>query len=54
MRDMKAAVARQTGERKDVTSNDIRQILLGMGGNWTDHLPAFEVAMNTTNQNVGM
>lgn len=53
MRDMKAAIVKQTGGRKDVTSNDIRQILVGMGGDWSEHLPTFELAMNNTDQGVG-
>ena len=52
--DMKAAIAKQTGGRKDVTSNDIRQVLIGMGRDWSIHLPTFELAMNTTDQDVGM
>ena len=50
---MKERVVGQMGERKDVESKDIREILMGMGGNWVDNLPALEKAMNSTDQGVG-
>ena len=55
VRDMKARMEEQMGgsERKEVASGDIRYILMGMGGNWVDNLPALEKAMNSTDQGVG-
>ncbi len=50
---MKERVAGQMGERKDVGTADIKDILMGMGGNWVDNLPALEKAMNSTDQGVG-
>lgn len=51
--EMKERVAGHMGERKDVETKDIKEILMGMGGNWVDNLPALEKAMNSTDQNVG-
>lgn len=55
VRDMKARVEGQMkGKgRKEVASGDIKDILMGMGGNWVDNLPALEKAMNSTDQGVG-
>ena len=50
---MKERVAGHMGERKDVGTADIKDILMGMGGNWVDNLPALEKAMNSTDQGVG-
>ena len=51
--EMKERVAGHMGERKDVETKDIKEILMGMGGDWVDNLPALEKAMNSTDQNVG-
>ncbi len=51
--EMKEQVARQIGDRKDIGTADIKDILMGMGNNWVDALPALEAAMNSTDQNVG-
>ena len=53
VREMKERMEEQMGGRKEVGSGDIRDILMGMGGNWVDNLPALEKAMNSTDQGVG-
>lgn len=50
---MKQRVKDQLGERKDVETKDIKDILMGMGGNWANNLGALEAAMNGTDQGVG-
>jgi hypothetical protein len=52
VREMKALIARQIGDRKDVTSEDTRQIVMQFGSNWAEKLSALEVAMNNTDQDV--
>lgn len=32
---------------------DIKDILMGMGGDWVDNLPALEKAVNSMDQGVG-
>lgn len=53
VKDMKQRVKDQLGERKDVETKDIKDILMGMGGNWANNLGALEAAMNGTDQGVG-
>lgn len=50
---MKQRVAGQLGGRQDVETKDIKDILMGMGGNWADNLDALQTAVNGTNQGVG-
>lgn len=50
--DMKQRVAGQLGGRKDVETKDIKEILMGMGGDWVNNLGALEAAVNSTNQGV--
>ena len=52
VRDMKQRFAGQLGGRKDVETKDIKDILMGMGGNWADNLGVLEAAMNGTDQGV--
>lgn len=40
--DMKERVAGQIGDRKDVGTADIKEILIGMGNNWADGLPPLQ------------
>ena len=53
MKEMKERVEGQMGGRKEVGGGDIKDILMGMGGNWVDNLPALEKAMNSMDQGVG-
>ena len=41
------------GERKEVESKDIKEILTSMGGNWVDNLGALQDAKNNRDQEVG-
>ena len=50
---MKEKVAEQMGGRKEVGNEDVKDILMGMGGDWVDNLPALEKAMNSMDQGVG-
>ena len=50
---MKQRVTSQLGGRQDVEKKDIKDILMGMGGNWVDNLEALEMAVNGTDQGVG-
>ena len=43
----------QIGGRKDIGRGDIKDILIGIGGNWVDNLPTLEKAMNSMDQGVG-
>ena len=53
VRNMQQRVANQLGGRKAVETEDIKDILMGMGENWADNLGALEAAMNGTDQGVG-
>ena len=50
---MKQRVAGQLGGRKDVETKGIKDILMGMGGDWASNLGTLEAAMNGTDQGVG-
>ena len=50
---MQARVNAHMGERKEVESKDIKDILTSMGGNWVDNLGALQDAMNSRDQGVG-
>ena len=52
VRDMEQRVAGQLGGRKDVETKDIKDILMGMGGDWVNDLGALQNAMNRTDQGV--
>ena len=53
VKDMKQRFASQLGGRQEVETKDIKDILVGMGGNWADNLGVLESAVNGTNQGVG-
>ena len=53
VRDMQQQLAGQLGGRQEVGTDDIRQMVMGMGANWADNLGTLEAAMNRTNQGVG-
>lgn len=48
VRDMKQRLAVQLGGRKNAETKDIKDILLEMGGNWTENLGVLQAAMNAT------
>lgn len=50
--EMKQRVAGQLGGKKDVETKDIKDILMGMGGDWVNNLGALEAAVNSTDQRV--
>lgn len=50
---MQTRVDAHMGERKEVESNDIKEILTSMGGNWVDNLGALQDAMNSRDQGLG-
>lgn len=52
--DMKSKVAKQLGDRKYLNKTDLRELILGMGDNWVEGLPALEAVTNSTNQGVGL
>ncbi|KAL8921820.1 MAG: hypothetical protein Q9208_005577 [Pyrenodesmia sp. 3 TL-2023] len=54
VRDMEQLMNRQMGEQAggDVKTSDIKEILMGMGGDWTKNLGALEAAVNNRNQGV--
>ena len=41
------------GDRKEVESKDIKDILTSMGANWVENLGAMQDAMNSRDQGVG-
>ena len=51
--DMERRIAAQMVGRKEASSEDIKDMLTGLGSNWADALPAFQAAMNNRNQGVG-
>lgn len=53
VREIKQRVAGQLGGRQDVETKDIKDVLMGMGGNWVDNLGALQAAVNSTDQGVG-
>ncbi|KAL8658198.1 MAG: hypothetical protein Q9226_001197 [Calogaya cf. arnoldii] len=54
-RDMEQRLNNQMGERSGghVETSDIKEILMGMGGDWTKSLGSLQAAVNNTNQGVG-
>lgn len=54
VQEVKGLIAQQIGDRKDVTTEDTRQIIQQFGSNWVEQLPMLEVAMNNTDQGVRM
>ena len=54
VKDMKSKVAKQLGDRKDLNKTDLRELILSMGDNWVEGLPALQAATNSTNQGVKM
>lgn len=53
VKSMKARVTAQMGERKEVESKDIKDILTTMGGDWGSNLGALQDAMNSRDQGEG-
>ena len=53
VKSMQTQVDAHMGERKEVQSKDIKEILTSMRGNWVDNLGALQDAMNGRNQGVG-
>lgn len=52
VRDMNSKVTEQIGNKKDIGTGDIKDILMSMGGNWASNLPALQAALNSRDQNV--
>lgn len=54
IRDMWQLMNRQMGDRSegDVTTSDIKEMLMEMGGDWTKNLGALEMAVNVRDQGV--
>ena len=55
VRDMQQVMGEQMGDRVggDVKTNDIKEMLMGMGGDWAKNLGALQAAVNNKNQGVG-
>ena len=54
-RDMEQRLNTQMGDRigGDVKTSDIREMLMGMGGDWTKNLGSLQAAINNRDQGVG-
>jgi hypothetical protein len=54
VREMQARILRNMGARSvaSISSQDMGAILSGMGGNWVEALPTYQLALNAMDQNV--
>ena len=53
VKEMQTRIAAHMGERKEVESKDIKDILTSMKGDWANNLGALQDAMNSRDQGVG-
>jgi hypothetical protein len=52
VRKMQSAVRERVGDGKSPTAADTKAILASFGANWADHLPLYQLAVNTMDQGV--
>jgi hypothetical protein len=52
VRKMQSAVRERVGDGKSPTTADMQAILTSFGANWMEHMPLYQLAVNTMNQGV--